>query len=517
MLSWGRTVIEGLFGLLLCIPVYLVVKFSRLHKRWAKHGIVGHDTNLLVHAWFRRNHLSYSTIDTIYKRFINEKCVGLHQGLKPVLMAINTKLIGSIYENVGVKFSKITHNDNNRLRLVLERDEPCTEELEKGPVYKNEDAEIEPSVPSLLNGENSEVIYQTTFHCSNELRMSLEARAHENRIIDIVEEIERLKLDLIGVTFFGLSFGRIRQPKFRFKENVSKLSTPVSLMDRIMGAIGKDAGSARRNAEMLDYFVKLYYDCLNGPASTFSPRSSHKTFPALVHSDDLLSVPGSLTTEEIVNSIMLFIQEHMERIHSALTFALYEVSVNPEVQLNIIEEINRTMKHTDDDKIPLEHLHSMKYLDQVVLETLRKYPVSGLMSTKCTESYKTDQLEIEEGMDVLLPILSIHHDPHHYPRPDSFDPQRFAACSLNDVSQVPLMAQQIQDIGGNYGVAILKVTLALLVRDYRLQRCRQTPESPVSMNQQTSICLKPVSCIPVQISSRSPEKGFFPHIVNRSG
>lgn len=64
---------------------------------------------------------------------------------------------------------------------------------------------------------------------------------------------------------------------------------------------------------------------------------------------------------------MLFIQEHMERIHSALTFALYEVSVNPEVQLNIIEEINRTMKHTDDDKIPLEHLHSMKYLDQVVL------------------------------------------------------------------------------------------------------------------------------------------------------
>jgi cytochrome P450 family 6 len=33
---------------------------------------------------------------------------------------------------------------------------------------------------------------------------------------------------------------------------------------------------------------------------------------------------------------------------------------------------------------------------------------------------------VEKGVQVLLPILALHHDPKYYPDPERFDPERFS-------------------------------------------------------------------------------------------
>ena len=50
------------------------------------------------------------------------------------------------------------------------------------------------------------------------------------------------------------------------------------------------------------------------------------------------------------------------------------------------------------------------------------------MTRECTQTSKlrdTD-LIVEKGLQVMLPVRAIHHDPKYYPNPEEFDPERFS-------------------------------------------------------------------------------------------
>jgi cytochrome P450 family 6 len=62
------------------------------------------------------------------------------------------------------------------------------------------------------------------------------------------------------------------------------------------------------------------------------------------------------------------------------------------------------------------------------VETLRKYPPVVKLVRQCTKPVKirgTD-ISLEKGVQVLLPVLGLHHDPKYYPDPERFDPERFS-------------------------------------------------------------------------------------------
>jgi cytochrome P450 family 6 len=62
------------------------------------------------------------------------------------------------------------------------------------------------------------------------------------------------------------------------------------------------------------------------------------------------------------------------------------------------------------------------------VETLRKYPPVVAVTRECTKPIKlrgTD-LTLEKGLQVVLPIYGLHHDPKYYPDPERFDPERFS-------------------------------------------------------------------------------------------
>jgi cytochrome P450 family 6 len=50
------------------------------------------------------------------------------------------------------------------------------------------------------------------------------------------------------------------------------------------------------------------------------------------------------------------------------------------------------------------------------------------VTRECTKPIKlrgTD-VTVEKGMQVVVPILGLHHDPKYYPDPERFDPERFS-------------------------------------------------------------------------------------------
>lgn len=109
-----------------------------------------------------------------------------------------------------------------------------------------------------------------------------------------------------------------------------------------------------------------------------------------------------------------------------MSFALYELALNPDVQDKLAEEI-RKYTSENGDKLTYDLLQEMKYLDMVVSETLRKYPPVGNLFRQCTKPYTIPgtNVLIEAETRVFIPIYAIHRDPKYYPNPEKFDPERF--------------------------------------------------------------------------------------------
>jgi cytochrome P450 family 6 len=60
-------------------------------------------------------------------------------------------------------------------------------------------------------------------------------------------------------------------------------------------------------------------------------------------------------------------------------------------------------------------------------ETLRIYPIAGLLARECTKRYTIPEtnVQIEVGTVVTIPVYGLHHNAEYFPNPKVFDPDRF--------------------------------------------------------------------------------------------
>lgn len=113
-----------------------------------------------------------------------------------------------------------------------------------------------------------------------------------------------------------------------------------------------------------------------------------------------------------------------------LSFTAYELVANPDVQQKLYEEIAEMNEHLNGNRISYDGLQKMKYLDQVVSEALRKYPITVQTDRTCVKDYVYDdgdklRFKIEKGSNIQFSMYSLHRDPKYYPNPNKFDPERF--------------------------------------------------------------------------------------------
>lgn len=59
-----------------------------------------------------------------------------------------------------------------------------------------------------------------------------------------------------------------------------------------------------------------------------------------------------------------------------MSFVAYELACNPDIQQKLYDEILDVSNESEEKKINYDQLQNMKYLDQVISETLRKWPAA---------------------------------------------------------------------------------------------------------------------------------------------
>lgn len=119
----------------------------------------------------------------------------------------------------------------------------------------------------------------------------------------------------------------------------------------------------------------------------------------------------------------MFLMAGYETTATSLTYATYELALNPDVQDKLCNEINAAIQPTG--KLDYDILCRLPYLDAVISETLRMHS-PAVKTTRITEQvHKIGNTTVYPGQQVDIPIHAIHHDEKYYTNPFKFDPERF--------------------------------------------------------------------------------------------
>ncbi|XP_022233857.1 probable cytochrome P450 6v1 [Drosophila obscura] len=177
----------------------------------------------------------------------------------------------------------------------------------------------------------------------------------------------------------------------------------------------------------------------------------------------------------------------IETCSASMSFALYELAKQPLMQARLRREIRETFQESPAGALSYEMIARMKYLEMIVEETLRKYPIVPLLERECTPINKKRFYSLRphaecyarRGMPIYISNLAIHHDPKYWPDPDRFDPERFSAENKSHqapMSYLPFGAGPKHCIGMQIGQLQIKLGLIYFLRRHRVEFCEKTVE-----------------------------------------
>ncbi|XP_028160700.1 cytochrome P450 9e2-like [Ostrinia furnacalis] len=190
------------------------------------------------------------------------------------------------------------------------------------------------------------------------------------------------------------------------------------------------------------------------------------------------------TDEDLIAQAILFFVAGFETVSSAMSFALHELAVNPDVQDKLVEEI-RENDARNNGKFDYNSIQNMPYMDMVVSEVLRLWPPAIATDRMCIKDYNlgkpnskaTEDYYIRKGEAFAIPIWAFHRDPEFFPNPNKFDPERFSEENKHKIqpfTYMPFGLGPRNCIGSRFALCEVKVMLYQLLLHVELSPAAKT-------------------------------------------
>ncbi|KAJ3655231.1 hypothetical protein Zmor_014367 [Zophobas morio] len=314
-------------------------------------------------------------------------------------------------------------------------------------------------------------------------------------VISTKEIVSRFTMNIIGSCAFGLDCNTFIEESSPFRKYGQKFFAldKYRMMIRLFMLVFPNAcnkmGVMIRPPDVSDFFLKVVKGTVDYREKN---NCSRKDFMQLLMDikNDKLRDNSSLTLEEIAAQCFVFFIAGFETSASTMTFALYELSRNQKMQDKVRREINTVLAKYE-DRITYEAIQEMVYMEMVVNETLRKYPPAPQITRQCVKDYKipNEDVTIEKGTMVFIPILAVHHDEEYYPEPEKFDPERFTQENKgkrHPYAHIPFGEGPRICIGARFGIMQFKVGLTSLLKNYKFTVNKTTIE-PLKISAQASV------------------------------
>lgn len=298
---------------------------------------------------------------------------------------------------------------------------------------------------------------------------------------DIDIEMTHVTADIIfrtilSQTLEGETSRKIFEEFTRFQEMAPRIVNPMLFrLPRIFSpwlATRRSNRAAREIRAQLEVFIRPRFDAHRAG----NPGEHQDILASLLDAVDPVAGTG-FSFDELVDQVaMLFLAGH-ETSASALSWALYLMSHQPEIQERMHAEAMAIMGEREPE---YSDIKSMELIWNVFRETLRLYPPVGFFAREATETQGMRDKTVQEGASVIIAPWLIHRHRELWERPDEFDPDRYATASAREslkCAYLPFSLGPRVCMGATFALQEAGLILATLVKHYKFEApAGYTPE-----------------------------------------
>ncbi|KAH8410872.1 hypothetical protein KR222_005603, partial [Zaprionus bogoriensis] len=489
------------FALLGVVLALIYNFFQKKYSYWKNRGIL-YERPLPFFGNMRGVGSKYHFRDLhqrFYGRFKGKApFVGMYMFFKPAVYILDLDLV----KQVLIKDFKSFH-DRGVFNNV--RDEPLTGHLVtlEGEEWRSMRHKLTPVFTSGKMKHMFGVVVEVGHHLEKTVDAAVNAAAADGGDVEIKELCARFTTDVIGTCAFGLECNSLADPKAQFRTMGKMIFEKPRHNQLVQAFIFFNANLARKLRFKIfpDELSTFFMDAVKTTVE-YRKKNGIKRNDFLDQLIELraeneeearkgngIDLSKGLTIEQMAAQSFVFFTAGFETSSSTMSFCLYELALQPDIQQRLRDEIETVLKETPNGELTYDTIGQMTYLDQVLSETLRKHPIVAHLLRQANEDYKVPNTDhvIEKGTTVLIPVHSIHHDPEIYPDPERFDPTRFEPEAINarhPFAYLPFGDGPRNCIGERFGRMQAKIGLVSLLRRFKFSASKRT-EIPLLLSTQS--------------------------------
>ena len=335
--------------------------------------------------------------------------------------------------------------------------------------------------------------------CAKRLSDVIANRVSNNQKVEFKELSEAMALDVIGNCFFGVECNtqmddkdafllKVRAwMKYIFRIDIFLILVflfpswrPVlsylkwtlrrgklpshDLVEMVKGVIAqRRQDPSTRRPDMLQLMIDSASDIKDGSLEENQ------------EDEDQAKDYAKLTENEIIAQCFVFLFAGYETVSRSLAYIMYLLTINPDVQDKIYDEI---LEHFQgEDHLTYETIKHMTFLDMVVNESIRYLPATTGIFRECSQTCKLGDVTIPRGMTINIPTSQIQKDPELWPDPESFRPERFSSENKTKLPPYGMLTFGLGPrncIGNRFSLLEIKMAIVRVLQKFKLLENKDT-------------------------------------------
>ncbi|KAJ5595022.1 uncharacterized protein N7459_001230 [Penicillium hispanicum] len=309
--------------------------------------------------------------------------------------------------------------------------------LAEGDVHKFQRKNLMPAFAYRHIKDLYPVFWSKATEMTRLIKEDLKARESTgDNVIQIRNWVSRATLDIIGVAGMGQDFDSLRDPGNILSQSYNRIFVPQSSFGRFLFVIGVLLGNMHifqkfptQHNKIIDENVKVIRDAARRMIAEKKEKMKDSSAETGI---DIISVAmrdGIFDEENLVDQLMTFLGAGHETTATAMQWAIYALSKNPDVQTRLREEIRANLPPISlDNPAPMSAaaIDNLPYLHAVCNEVLRFHPsVPNTVRIAAKDTTLVDKAIPKGTFFVIAPELINHMEEYWGPDADKFNPDRF--------------------------------------------------------------------------------------------